>query len=62
MIKAYRNLLPKFQVLNMVSYLEKGIVMAELQPLSRRSVDTFEFENGLMGREREHYDDITWLE
>ncbi len=53
MVRAYQNLSAKFKVLNMVSDLEKGIVMAELQILSRKSVDVFEFENGLIRRERE---------
>jgi hypothetical protein len=30
-------------------------VIAELELLSRRSVDVFEFENGLIRREREYY-------
>ena len=58
MVKAYQNLSAKFEVLDMVSDLEKGMVMAELQILSRRSVDVFEFENMLIRREREYYDDI----
>ena len=62
MVKAYQNLSAKFEVLNMVSDLEKGMVMAELQILSRRSVDVFKFEDGLIRREREYYDDILWLE
>ncbi|MHB1506979.1 MAG: nuclear transport factor 2 family protein [Cuniculiplasma sp.] len=62
MVRAYTNLPAKFEVLNIVSDLEKGIVMAELQILSRRSVDVFEFEDGLIRREREYYDDILWLE
>jgi hypothetical protein len=35
-------------------------VIAELELLSRRSVDVFEFENGLIMREREYYDHIVW--
>ncbi len=62
MVRVYQNSSAKFKVLNMVSDLEKGIVIAELQILSRRSVDVFEFENGLIRREREYYDDIVWLE
>ena len=46
MIRAYQN---------MVSDIERGIVIAELELLSRRSVDVFEFENGLIRREREYY-------
>lgn len=62
MIRAYRNITARFSVLNMVSNVEKGIVIAELELLSRRSVDVFEFENGLIRREREYYDDTLWLE
>ena len=46
----------------MVSDIERGIVIAELELLSRRSVDVFAFENGLIRREREYYNDSFWLE
>ena len=46
----------------MVSDLEIGVVIAELEQLSIRSVNVFEFENGLIRREREYYDDTLWLE
>ena len=62
MIRAYRNIHEKFKVLNLVSDMEKGIVIAKLELLSGRSVDIFEFENGLIRREREYYDDVLWLE
>ena len=62
MIRANQDTSAKFHILNMVSDLDKGIVIAELELLSRRSVDVFEFENGLIRREREYYDDIPWLE
>ena len=62
MIRAYRNIPARFKVLNMVSDMERGVVIAELELLSRRSVDVFEFENGLIRREREYYDDTLWLE
>jgi ketosteroid isomerase-like protein len=62
MIRAYRNIPARFKVLNMVSDIERGVVIAELELLSRRSVDVFEFENGLIRREREYYDDTLWLE
>ncbi|MHB8361460.1 MAG: nuclear transport factor 2 family protein [Thermoplasmataceae archaeon] len=62
MIRAYKDTSAKFDILNMVSDLDKGIVIAELDLLSRRSVDVFEFENGLIRREREYYDDTLWLE
>ena len=62
MIRAYRNIPEKFSVLNMVSDIERGVVIAELELRSRRSVDIFEFENGLIKREREYYDDTIWLE
>lgn len=57
MIRAYRIIPATFKVLNMVSDIEKVVVIAELELLSRRSVDVLEFENGLIRREREHYDD-----
>ena len=62
MIRAYKDTSAKFHILNMVSDLDKGVVMAELEIISRRSVDVFEFENGLIIREREYYDDTLWLE
>ena len=62
MIRAYRNIPERFSVLNMVSDIERGVVIAELELRSRRSVDVFEFENGLIKREREYYDDTLWLE
>ena len=43
MIRAYQNISARFKVLNMVSDIERGIVIAELELLSRRSVDVFEF-------------------
>ena len=62
MIRAYRNIPERFSVLNMVSDIERGVVIAELELRSRRSVDIFEFENGLIKGEREYYDDTLWLE
>ena len=62
MIRAYRDVPDKFKVLNMVSDIERGVVIAELEIRSRRSVDIFEFENGLIKRGREYYDDTLWLE
>ncbi len=62
MIRAYEDTSAKFHILNMVSDLGKGMVIAELELLSRRSVDVFEYENGLIRREREYYDDTLWLE
>ncbi len=61
-IRAYRDVYEKFKVLNMVSDLEIGVVIAELELLSIRSVDAFEFENSLIRREREYYVDTLWLE
>lgn len=46
----------------MVADLEIGVVIAELELLSIRSVDVFEFENSLIRREREYYVDTLWLE
>ena len=62
MIRAYRNIPERFSVLIMVSDIERGVVIAELELRARRSVDIFEFENGLIKREREYYDDTLWLE
>ena len=62
MIRAYRNLPAEFRVINMVSDLDSGVVIAELELLSRRSVDIFEFKNGLIMKEREYYDDTLWLD
>ncbi len=62
MIRAYQNISARFKVLNMVSDIERWIVIAELELLSRRSVDVFEFENGLIRRERRYYNDAFWLE
>ncbi len=62
MIRANRNITASFSVLIMVSDIERGIVIAELKLLSRRSVDIFKFENGLIRREREYYDNTLWLE
>ena len=62
MIKAYRDLPEKFKCLNMVSDPERGVVIPDLEPLSRRYVDVLEFENGLIRREREYYDDTLRLE
>ena len=56
-IRAYRDVPEKFKVFNMVSDPERGVVIADLEPLSRRSVDVLEFENGPIRREREYYDD-----
>ena len=62
MIRVYWDVPEKFKVLNMVLDLQRGVVIAELELLSRRSVHVFEFENGLIRREREYYDDTFWLE
>ena len=62
MIRAYRNIPERFSVLNMVSDPERGVVIADLDPLSRGSVDVLEFENGLIRREWKYCDDTLWLE
>ena len=62
MIRAYRDVPEKFKVLYMVSDPERGVLIADLEPLSRRSVDVLEFEDGLIRREREYYDDTVRLE
>ena len=36
MIRAYQNISARFKVLNMVSYIERWIVIAELELLSKR--------------------------
>ena len=38
-----------------------GIVIAELEMDSKRSLGIFEFKNNLIYRERECYDDRYWL-
>lgn len=40
---------------------EMGIVIAELEMDSKRSLGIFEFKNNLIYRERECYDDRYWL-
>ena len=62
MKRANRSVSAKFKVINMVSDLDRGIVITELELLSRRSVDVFEFENGLITNEREYYDDTSWID
>lgn len=42
--------------------LDERIVVTGLQPVSLRSVDVFEFENGLTRGEREYNEDILLLE
>jgi hypothetical protein len=43
--------------------LDEGmVVVTGLQPVSLRSVDVFEFENGLTRGEREYNEDILLLE
>lgn len=51
----------KFYIISIAVNRERGIVMAELEMDSRRSVDIFEFRDGLIYREREYYDDRYWL-
>ena len=41
--------------------MDEGIVVTGLQPVSLRSVDVFEFENGLTRGEREYNEDILWF-
>jgi len=61
MKKAYKNIKGRFRVLNIAYNSKKNLVMAELELDSRKSVDVFEFRNGLIWREREYYDDVTWV-
>jgi hypothetical protein len=61
MRRIYENNNSRFTVISMASS-GNDIVIAELEMGTRRSVDIFEFYNGLIYREREYYDDVYWLE
>jgi hypothetical protein len=47
----YINIQGNFKALNIVSDLEKLIIIAEIELLSKISVDIFEFENCLIRKE-----------
>ena len=51
----------KFYIVSIAANRDRAIVMAELEMDSQRSVDIFEFRDGLIFREREYYDDHYWL-
>ena len=61
MKKYYGSHDSKFDIISIAVNKDKGIAMAELEMDSRRSVDIFEFKDGLIIREREYYDDSYWL-
>ena len=61
MKKYYSSHGSKFDIIYIAMNKDKGIAMAELEMDSRRSVDIFEFRDGLIFREREYYDDSVWL-
>lgn len=60
MRQAYGASSAAFTVEHLVADEEKGVVIAELEIQGRRSVDIFEFHDGLIYREREYFDDIYW--
>ena len=61
MKKFYSTNKSKFYIISIALNRDRGIVMAELEMDSRRSVDIFEFNDGLIYKEREYYDDHYWL-
>lgn len=60
MKRIYENLDSTFEIISLLSDDERGLVMAELEMDSRRSVDVFEFSGRLISREREYYDGLYW--
>ncbi len=61
MKKFYSTNKSKFYIISIAVNRDRGIVTAELEMDSRRSVDIFEFKDGLIYKEREYYDDCHWL-
>lgn len=60
MQRAYAGWDATFSIDQLVVDEERGLAYAELVIDSRRSVDVFEVENGLIRREREYFDDQYW--
>lgn len=60
MQRAYAGWDATFSIDQLVVDEEQGLAYAELVIDSRRSVDVFEVENGLIRREREYFDDQYW--
>ncbi len=60
MKRAYRGNRSRFTVETIAADEEKQVAIVELLFDGRRSVDVFEFENGLIRREREYFDDTFW--
>ncbi len=60
MKRAYRGNRSRFTVETIAADEERQVAMAELYFDGRRSVDVFEFKNGLIHREREYFDDTYW--
>jgi hypothetical protein len=61
MKRIYEKNNSEFIIISMTSN-DKGMAIAEIEMDSRRSVDVFEFRNGLIFREIEYYDDTYWLD
>ncbi len=59
MKKAYKGRDSTFKIINLVVDEESQVAIAELEMEERRSVDVFEFKNGLIYREREYFDTPT---
>ena len=57
MKRAYRGNRSRFTVETIAADEERQVAIAELYFDGRRSVDVFEFKNGLIHREREYFDD-----
>ncbi len=60
MKRAYRGNRSRFSLETIAADEERQVAMAELFFDGRRSVDVFEFKNGLIRREREYFDDTYW--
>lgn len=56
------NIQENFKVLYIVSKSEELTIIAEIEILSKRSVDIFKFENDMIGREQKYYGNTLWFE
>ena len=59
MKKAYQDRDSTFKIINLLVDEESKVAIAELEMGGRRSVDVFEFKDGLIHREREYFDSPT---
>ena len=59
MKKAYKGRDSRFKIINLLVDEDSQVAIAELEMGERRSVDVFEFKDGLIHREREHFDTQT---